>query len=134
EARSGWRPSGRFLDSPLHHLRKSEILSKQPGPPHRPARRKSENEPLLQGFLIFDLNDGKAAEPPQPLFETRSALQGHVQKDYDCRRHIGGKVLEDFPKCLMAARRGADDDQVRDVAWVRDVAGARLSLAPESFS
>jgi hypothetical protein len=33
QARSGWRPSGRLLDSPLHHLRKPEILSKQPGPP-----------------------------------------------------------------------------------------------------
>src|SRR5215813_9157720 len=34
QARSGWRPSGRLLDSPLHHLRTAEILSKQWGPPH----------------------------------------------------------------------------------------------------
>jgi len=33
QARSGWRPSGRLLDSPPHHLRTAEILSKQPGPP-----------------------------------------------------------------------------------------------------
>jgi hypothetical protein len=38
QARSGWRPSGRLPDSPLHHLRTAEILSKQPGPPQR-ARR-----------------------------------------------------------------------------------------------
>src|SRR5581483_1626452 len=37
QARSGWRPSGRLLDSPLHHLRNPEILSKQPGPPHLAA-------------------------------------------------------------------------------------------------
>ena len=34
QARSGWRPSGRLLDSPPHHLRNGEILSKQPGPTH----------------------------------------------------------------------------------------------------
>src|SRR5690242_15682659 len=34
QARSGWRPSGRLLVSPLHHLRTAEILSKQWGPPH----------------------------------------------------------------------------------------------------
>src|SRR6516165_9722737 len=33
QARNGWRPSGRLLVSPLHHLRNVEILSKQPGPP-----------------------------------------------------------------------------------------------------
>ena len=33
QARSGWRPYGRLLDSPLHHLRTAEILSKQWGPP-----------------------------------------------------------------------------------------------------
>src|SRR5215471_803138 len=33
QARSGWRPSGRLLVSPLHHLRTSDFLSKQPGPP-----------------------------------------------------------------------------------------------------
>ena len=32
QAPSGW-PSGRLLDSPPHHLRTAEILSKQPGPP-----------------------------------------------------------------------------------------------------
>src|SRR5215831_3741806 len=39
QARSGWRPSGRLLDSPPHHLRSAEILSKQPGPPHWSATR-----------------------------------------------------------------------------------------------
>jgi hypothetical protein len=34
QARSGWRPSGRLLDNPSHHLRTAEILSKQPRPPH----------------------------------------------------------------------------------------------------
>src|SRR3989454_4524479 len=34
QARSGWRPSGRLLDSPPHHLRNGKILSKQWGPPH----------------------------------------------------------------------------------------------------
>src|SRR5215467_5989108 len=34
QARSGWRPSGRLLVSPLHHLRTAEILSKRWGPPH----------------------------------------------------------------------------------------------------
>ncbi len=33
QARSGWRPSGRLLVSPPHHLTNGEILSKQPGPP-----------------------------------------------------------------------------------------------------
>ncbi len=33
QARSGWRPSGRLLISPLHHLRTAEILSKRWGPP-----------------------------------------------------------------------------------------------------
>src|SRR5689334_6684023 len=33
QARSGWRPSGRLLDSRPHYLRNDEILSKQPGPP-----------------------------------------------------------------------------------------------------
>jgi hypothetical protein len=33
QARSGWRPSGRLLVSPLHHLRTAEILSKRCGPP-----------------------------------------------------------------------------------------------------
>ena len=33
QARSGWRPSGRLLVSPLHHLRTAEILSKRWGPP-----------------------------------------------------------------------------------------------------
>src|SRR5215471_11625746 len=33
QARSGWRPLGRLLDSPPHHLRNGEILSKQSGPP-----------------------------------------------------------------------------------------------------
>jgi hypothetical protein len=35
QARNGWRPSGRLLVSPLHHLRTSKILSKRWGPPHR---------------------------------------------------------------------------------------------------
>ena len=34
QARSGWRPSGRLMVSPLHHLRTHEILSKRWGPPH----------------------------------------------------------------------------------------------------
>ena len=34
QARSGWRPSGRLLVSPLHHLRTTKILSKRWGPPH----------------------------------------------------------------------------------------------------
>src|SRR5216683_5796941 len=34
QARSGWRPSGRLLDSPPRHLRIGKILSKQWGPPH----------------------------------------------------------------------------------------------------
>ena len=34
QARSGWRPSGRLLVSPLHHLRTAEILSRRWGPPH----------------------------------------------------------------------------------------------------
>src|SRR5438477_11804144 len=34
QARSGWRPSGRLLVSPLRHLRTAEILSKRWGPPH----------------------------------------------------------------------------------------------------
>jgi hypothetical protein len=33
QARSGWRPSGRLLASPLHHLRTRQILSKRWGPP-----------------------------------------------------------------------------------------------------
>ena len=33
QARSGWRPSGRLLVSPLHHLRTVEILSKRWGTP-----------------------------------------------------------------------------------------------------
>jgi len=33
QARSGWRPSGRLLDTPPHHLGNGEILSKQWGPP-----------------------------------------------------------------------------------------------------
>jgi putative transposase len=33
QARSGWRPSGRLLVSPLHHLRTAESLSKRWGPP-----------------------------------------------------------------------------------------------------
>src|SRR6266702_3390698 len=33
QARSGWRPSGRLLDSPPRHLRIGKILSKQWGPP-----------------------------------------------------------------------------------------------------
>ena len=33
QARSGWRPSGRLLVSPPHHLRTAEILSKRWGPP-----------------------------------------------------------------------------------------------------
>ncbi len=37
QARSGWRPSGRLLVSPLHHLRTAEILSKRWGPPHLPS-------------------------------------------------------------------------------------------------
>ena len=63
---------------------------------------------------MFDRNNGKAAELPQPLLETPGASQGDVQKDHDCRRHIGGEVLEDFHKRLMAARRSSDNDQVRD--------------------
>src|SRR5579884_994289 len=34
QARSGWRPSGRLLVSPLHHLRTADFLSKRWGPPH----------------------------------------------------------------------------------------------------
>ena len=34
QARNGWRPSGRLLVSPLHHLRTGNILSKRWGPPH----------------------------------------------------------------------------------------------------
>jgi hypothetical protein len=33
QARNGWRPSGRLLVSPLHHLRTGKILSKRWGPP-----------------------------------------------------------------------------------------------------
>ena len=31
QARSGWRPSGRLLERPLHHLRTTEMLSKRWG-------------------------------------------------------------------------------------------------------
>jgi len=44
QARSGWRPSNRFLDSPPHHLRDGEILSKQWGPPHNPGIHKIVHE------------------------------------------------------------------------------------------
>jgi hypothetical protein len=37
QARSGWRPPGRLLVSPPHHLRTGEFLSKRWGPPHRPG-------------------------------------------------------------------------------------------------
>ena len=37
QARSGWRPSGRLLDSPPHHLRKGKLLPTQSGPPQDPA-------------------------------------------------------------------------------------------------
>ena len=94
----------------------------------RPARGGNQNGPLLQAFLSFELKDGKAAERAQPLLETKTAPQGHVQKDHDCGRHIGRKVLEDLGKCPMPTRRSADDDQIRDA--VR----ARLPLAPEPFS
>jgi hypothetical protein len=70
-----------------------------------PARRRKENEPLLQGFPVFDLNDGKATEPPYRLLDTVRAPQGHVQKNHDFRWHIDGKVLEDFNQCPIAARR-----------------------------
>ena len=33
QARSGWRPSGRLLVSPLHHLRKADFLSNRWAPP-----------------------------------------------------------------------------------------------------
>src|SRR5208283_4445850 len=33
---TGWRPSGRLLVSPLHHLRTAEIPSKRWGPPQTP--------------------------------------------------------------------------------------------------
>jgi hypothetical protein len=35
QAWSGWRPSGRLLDCPPHHLRNSEMLPKQWGRPQR---------------------------------------------------------------------------------------------------
>ncbi|MGO9966654.1 MAG: hypothetical protein ACLPY2_05245, partial [Bryobacteraceae bacterium] len=41
QARNGWRPSGRLLVSPLHHLRTGKILSKRWGPPHRNAPKNS---------------------------------------------------------------------------------------------
>src|ERR1700675_1291991 len=37
QARNGWRPSGRFLVTPPHHLRKGKILSNLWGPPQRPG-------------------------------------------------------------------------------------------------
>ena len=43
QARNGWRPSGRLLDSPPHHLRNGEFLSKQWGPPHTLGRGDSGN-------------------------------------------------------------------------------------------
>ena len=94
----------------------------------RPARRRNENEPLLQRFLIFDLNHGKSAEPPERLFETRGVAQGHVQKEHDCRRHVSRQILENLHQCPLAARRTANNNQVRDAPR------ARLSLAVESFS
>jgi integrase len=46
QARSGWRPSGRLLVSPLHHLRTAEILSKRWGPPQFPGQL--PNQPLTR--------------------------------------------------------------------------------------
>src|SRR5215471_13204094 len=39
QARSGWRPSGRLLVGPLHHLRTPQILSKRWGPPQSFIRK-----------------------------------------------------------------------------------------------
>jgi hypothetical protein len=41
QARSGWRPSGRLLVSPLHHLRTGQILSNRWGPPQTSRKRNS---------------------------------------------------------------------------------------------
>jgi len=55
QARSGWRPLGRLLDSPPHHLRNGEILSKQWGPPHYdPSRRKRSADRLLRDAVHPD--------------------------------------------------------------------------------
>src|SRR5215471_2944093 len=45
QARSGWRPSGRLLVSPPHHLRKRQILPNLWGPPQTTQRYQSRFEP-----------------------------------------------------------------------------------------
>ena len=40
QARNGWRPSGRLLVSPPHHLRTAVFLSNRWGPPHQPRSRR----------------------------------------------------------------------------------------------
>jgi hypothetical protein len=50
QARSGWRPSGRLLDSLLHHLRKPDILSKQSGALQGSGKSVSQSDSW--GYLI----------------------------------------------------------------------------------
>jgi hypothetical protein len=53
QARSGWRPSGRLLVSPLHHLRTGKILSKRWGPPQFSRKRIVQFGQLTYGMYVF---------------------------------------------------------------------------------
>jgi hypothetical protein len=73
QARSGWRPSGRLLVSPLHHLRTAKILSKRWGPPqthplfdYRVSYRRLLE---IQVRLLARLIEGEVAS--YPVFVTR---------------------------------------------------------------
>src|SRR6266496_124693 len=55
QARSGWRPSGSLLVSPLHHLRTAEILSKRWGPPHIAVWRKSKSHLSSDRVLVREI-------------------------------------------------------------------------------
>src|SRR5215510_444376 len=64
QARSGWRPSGRLLVSPLHHLRTTEILSKRWGPPQ-------EYDPTCRAPVFRHSSDDRhgwqdSRRPPDP--------------------------------------------------------------------
>ena len=83
QARNGWRPSGRLLVTPPHHLRRAEILSNLWGPPHHTHSRQASHSPSLHGHPARSAAENNASR--RPVVKLREGVGSRRWEDHNAR-------------------------------------------------
>src|ERR1035441_2822894 len=73
QARNGWRPSGRLLVTPPHHLSDGQNLSNPWGPPHRakPTTKSPRNQTPRKEPETTSSSAPRRSSAPQPVRSLR---------------------------------------------------------------